>query len=224
LDDKHFDVLVRSLVSEFPRRRLFTSLVMTLPGILEPTLGLDAAGKKARRKHKHRRKQKTPGPTPAPSPPPASSPPLPPPSCTPNCGGRICGEDGCGGNCGVCDTNQVCQDGTCFCAPALTCDTGCCDLDEICAGGVCQGAGTCRGDDNICTGTVGCNGINQCDCLRRFADDALVCGNLKSCNACQNDTDCAGFGPGAFCARKVGTECCIGTPIDSGFCSVPCLA
>lgn len=35
-------------------------------------------------------------------------------SCTPNCGGKSCGDDGCGGICGICNTSptKICQNST----------------------------------------------------------------------------------------------------------------
>lgn len=35
------------------------------------------------------------------------------PSCTPNCSGKVCGDDGCGGSCGSCNTGYSCSSGTC---------------------------------------------------------------------------------------------------------------
>lgn len=32
-----------------------------------------------------------------------------PPSCVPDCGGKQCGADGCGGFCGVCETDWTCN-------------------------------------------------------------------------------------------------------------------
>lgn len=33
--------------------------------------------------------------------------------CTPDCGGRLCGDDGCGGSCGTCPSWESCQGGGC---------------------------------------------------------------------------------------------------------------
>jgi hypothetical protein len=47
--------------------------------------------------------------------------------CTPKCSRKQCGNDGCGGSCGSCATDQVCATGTC-CTPAgpeVTCTTEC---------------------------------------------------------------------------------------------------
>ncbi len=35
--------------------------------------------------------------------------------CMPSCQGATCGDDGCGGSCGVCSPNGQCQSGTCVC-------------------------------------------------------------------------------------------------------------
>lgn len=34
-------------------------------------------------------------------------------SCVPSCEGRRCGDDGCGGVCGVCDEDELCDEGRC---------------------------------------------------------------------------------------------------------------
>ena len=35
------------------------------------------------------------------------------PTCTPECDGAECGDDGCGGVCGTCGSDDVCSDGEC---------------------------------------------------------------------------------------------------------------
>lgn len=43
-------------------------------------------------------------------------------SCTPNCGTKVCGPDGCGGNCGTCAGGQECTGaGTCSAAALVDC-------------------------------------------------------------------------------------------------------
>jgi hypothetical protein len=91
--------------------------------------------------------------------------------CVPACGGRVCGDDGCGGSCGACGDDERCADGVCVsdCTPACggrECgDDGCgglcgtCGPDEACAAGVCVGCtpdcdGRECGDDG-CDGTCG---------------------------------------------------------------------
>lgn len=72
-------------------------------------------------------------------------------SCIPDCSGRKCGDDGCSGSCGDCDSNEDCVDGTCVpCTPDCSdreCgDNGCggscgdCDPNEDCVDGTCVGS------------------------------------------------------------------------------------
>lgn len=37
--------------------------------------------------------------------------------CAPSCGGRVCGDDGCGGSCGTCSGGQTCSGGKCVTPP-----------------------------------------------------------------------------------------------------------
>ena len=37
--------------------------------------------------------------------------------CQPDCGGKDCGDDGCGWNCGSCNGNFICTNGKCTCPP-----------------------------------------------------------------------------------------------------------
>jgi hypothetical protein len=50
--------------------------------------------------------------------------PSPPPTqiCIPDCNDKLCGDDGCGGECGECDTGEVCKSGQCRVV---------CDVDEV---------------------------------------------------------------------------------------------
>jgi hypothetical protein len=41
--------------------------------------------------------------------------------CEPSCGGRVCGSDGCGGSCGDCPEEQVCDGGQCASGDSLSC-------------------------------------------------------------------------------------------------------
>lgn len=61
-------------------------------------------------------------------------------TCTPEpCGTRVCGTDGCGGSCGMCENGEACsREGTCGCPPPeLPCGGVCVDprsTDEHCGG------------------------------------------------------------------------------------------
>ncbi len=104
--------------------------------------------------------------------------------CVPSCLGATCGDDGCGGSCGSCGTDEVCSGGVCTtCTPACTgleCgDDGCggtcgtCSSGELCRAGLCEAS--CNPDCNarVC-GDDGCGGI---------------CGTCTSPDRC-HDGDC----------------------------------
>lgn len=99
-----------------------------------------------------------------------------------------------------------------------------CAPGQPCAAGTCgPNLGACQAGDDICKGVIGCNGNVMCECMHRFADGELVCGDIVGCERCRADSDCATtFGAGAFCARKTGLECCTNRALHEGFCAVPC--
>ncbi|MBO4351343.1 MAG: M23 family metallopeptidase [Proteobacteria bacterium] len=80
--------------------------------------------------------------------------------CNPNCSGKACGDDGCGGLCGTCSGQSVCENNQCVCKP--NCSGKACG-DDGC-GGLC---GSCTGQ-NVCEG-------NQCVC--KPACDGKQCGD-----------------------------------------------
>ena len=64
--------------------------------------------------------------------------------CLPQCAGKVCGEDGCGGQCGTCAGKQdVCANGLCVCQPDCT--------GKACGDDGCGGScGTCLGEQMAC--------------------------------------------------------------------------
>jgi len=94
---------------------------------------------------------------------------LPTSICSLNCAHKTCGDDGCGGCCGVCEEGFNCNFfGQCECAPSCdgtTCgDDGCggvCDCQTgSCLNGVCSCTPSCP--TNSC-GSNGCGGVCNCD-------------------------------------------------------------
>ncbi len=115
------------------------------------------------------------------------------PVCTPDCDRKVCGSDGCGGQCGTCDADQVCADGRCAwrcpggqkacageCIPSNQCCTSsdCPAANPDCCGGACVDAATdarnCGAcgvrcatgqpcSDGICGGTCASYGASACD-------------------------------------------------------------
>jgi acyl-CoA thioesterase-1 len=58
-----------------------------------------------------------------------------PPTCTPDCSGKNCGDDGCSGTCGTCDSSSSCQNGVCAASPYVqaTADCPVCCFNGVCA-------------------------------------------------------------------------------------------
>lgn len=72
--------------------------------------------------------------------------------CAPDCTDRVCGSDGCGGDCGHCDAPDECLDGRCEIPPCV----------PSCAGRECGDdgcAGTCAPG---CPATAQCSGAGRC--------------------------------------------------------------
>lgn len=115
--------------------------------------------------------------------------------CQPDCGGKVCGPDGCGGECGTaeCDGGAECVSGQCQCVPTMA--SVCCDAEgparcrldscgeplevlAACPHGCVDGA--CLGCAPACAGAVcgpdGCGGVcGACDGGQACVDGACVC-------------------------------------------------
>ncbi|HOX42251.1 MAG TPA: hypothetical protein PK668_01575, partial [Myxococcota bacterium] len=108
-------------------------------------------------------------------------------ACLPDCAGRVCGDDGCDGSCGECDTagGEVCvvATGTCeVCAP--DCTGRVCGADPVCGAscGECAAGESCDAD-GLCQ--PGCSP----DCQGRECGMDPVCGTLD-CGACDAGESC----------------------------------
>lgn len=113
--------------------------------------------------------------------------------CVLDCTGKVCGSDGCGGQCGTCPDGQTCSSsGTCGCASGVLCADGtchqCCTASDCSAsmGGVSECwrcfQGTCGYYSGFCLGGV-C-GVSSDDVVGH----CLECGSVgslggDSCNA-----------------------------------------
>ena len=139
--------------------------------------------------------------------------------CKPACAGKVCGTNGCGGDCGVClGPQDECVAGQCECQPdceGKQCgDDGCggicgeCDgPQDLCVAGQCECQPAC--DDKEC-GDDGCDGacgqcpglqdvclIGQCVCLpscggKECGDDGCggTCGSCEENHVCVIDGTC----------------------------------
>ena len=149
--------------------------------------------------------------------------------CVPDCAGRECGPNGCGGQCGSCDDNDVCTDEWCHdgtCQHSFNyapCDDG----------NPCTGNDKCH--DGVCFGTIlpqaelveiGCVCEMDADC--ELLDDGDPCNGTLYCNAENKEAVCAVV-PGSIPDCDDGNPCsldkcepfvgCGSLPDDSLSCS-----
>ncbi|MEC8023958.1 MAG: lamin tail domain-containing protein [Myxococcota bacterium] len=170
--------------------------------------------------------------------------------CTAVCEGKACGDDGCGGSCGTCDSGEQCtQDGQCdivTCSNDTSCPAGSqCDL----ASGICVCAPQCTGKtcgDDGCGGTCGVCPLGSF-CLEDGTCELLDCASDSQCPigsncvggqcvcspSCAPGQQCGGDGCGGQCGQcPNGSICsstgaCIAQPADCSsafFCTLDCLA
>lgn len=127
--------------------------------------------------------------------------------CEPDCTDKQCGDDGCGGVCGVCPPYQMCQAGVCSfnggCEPLVipgcgncTCEACTCALDPYCCTGKwdalcvarcntqCGGCGTIpECGDGECEGGESCS-----TCVSDCGKCPPNCGTISSVGCCAETT------------------------------------
>ena len=133
-----------------------------------------------------------------------------------HCAGKTCGDDLCGGNCGVCQCGSVCVDGQCVVGDACAllecgdngCGTSCGECTEFpgsfCNGdGVCDCVPSCAGKD---CGPDGCGGsCGECDdATSDYCDSDGQCKCTPDCDGVECGTDgcqgiCGSCPPGEAC-------------------------
>ncbi|MBW2703458.1 MAG: hypothetical protein JRF33_21785 [Deltaproteobacteria bacterium] len=148
--------------------------------------------------------------------------------CEANCEGLACGDDGCGGSCGDCQTGYSCQEGICIedsCTP--DCDGKDCG-DDGCGGscGDCQTGFSCQNGvciDDSCTpdcdgkecGDDGCGG--SCgDCQTGYSCQDGACID-DSCTPDCDGKECGDDGCGGSCG-----DCATGRSCENNICVDAC--
>jgi hypothetical protein len=120
--------------------------------------------------------------------------------CIPDCTGRNCGDDGCGGSCGVCGDNLACN-GVDTCPASGVCETGPvpnCNDNVACTVDACnEPDGTCSHTLNhaACSNNNVCDGIESCTltgCVPGsvlIVDDGVFCNGVETCDPINGQTD-----------------------------------
>ena len=107
--------------------------------------------------------------------------------CVPDCGGKVCGDDGCGGTCGTCDDGNPCTEDACVSGACenplkaledLIVEDCLCGADEDCAP---------LEDDDLCNGTLACDLEAEPPTCRVAEDSVVLCAltgaEAPECNA-----------------------------------------
>ncbi len=156
-------------------------------------------------------------------------------ACEPDCGGKSCGDDGCGGNCGSCPEGASCTDGACHGGPGCQVEEGpgcggcnceacvceidayCCDTqyDDICVGLCISDCGGCPTDpvegcgDGACAGGETCTTCPaDCGCEAGFTCKDGTC-EEATCEVDCTGKDCGDDGCGGSCGDCAEGEACV---------------
>jgi hypothetical protein len=152
--------------------------------------------------------------------------------CTPKCGGKNCGDNGCGGVCGACDSDEMCN-GASLCTPksvAHACSSGSsCDSGERCwcdangqftcyaLTGMCVTSGGKETCESTSSYTSSCSSGTTCVGADMSVKSAMCSADLYGCKK----TGCTA---GLFCNSSTGKCETDSSPGGSGVCVIRELA
>ncbi len=123
--------------------------------------------------------------------------------CAPRCNGLECGDDGCGGTCGMCGGYMHCVGGHCVPAP--------CPESKDCMGQTCGIDPVCHLPCGDCQGPDVCDATGHCVCQPDCAGGARMCGSDGcggSCGECGPHAACNVDGQCVCEATACGATCC----------------
>ncbi len=135
-------------------------------------------------------------------------------ACTPKCNGKNCGDNGCGGTCGACDSDETCN-GASLCTPKSTahaCATGAtCDAGERCW---CDSNGTftCYALTGMC---VTSGGKELCESTSSYTSSCGSGSNCVGADMSPKSSMCSAGGGSTNCTT---TGCPSGQVCSSGQC------
>jgi hypothetical protein len=131
--------------------------------------------------------------------------------CVPDCRDKLCGDDGCGGQCGECGQEQFCRGGWCYdcgCDGKVCGDDGCgtscgtCEPGEACVQGACE----------VPTLSACCDALEEPGCPAEPAVEACVCQDDEYCCSSAWDDWCVAevdaLGCGTCCLPDCKDKAC----------------
>jgi len=153
--------------------------------------------------------------------------------CIPNCFNKECGDDGCGGSCGSCGDNAVCNSNKCECKSGF----GNCNdrWDDGCEANIstdphhCSDCATDCGDNSVCNNKVcscqpgygNCDGLWSNGCEKNLTNDGNNCGSCgNNCGAngiCTN-SQCGCISPYLNCNGLLSDGCEVNKNTDVNNC------
>jgi hypothetical protein len=105
--------------------------------------------------------------------------------CVPECSGKECGSDGCGGSCGKCFGDDVCDTGQCVSGSSCnaTCGSSGCECGQVCG----KSCGSCP-QGYSCVDGCHCDCFSQCAGKECGGDGCGgSCGSCSGGKTCQSD-------------------------------------
>ena len=160
--------------------------------------------------------------------------------CKPECTDKECGDDGCGGECGVCEAGKTCDGGTCGCKPKCSgkeCgDDGCggscgtCGTADECTFGTCLPAAPPPTCEEYCAAVQSACGSAD-EATSQFADTATCidyCANLamlapgKAGESTGNTIACRLYHAQTAATLDKATQCVFAGPTGGDVCGSWC--
>jgi len=138
-------------------------------------------------------------------------------TCIANCANKECGDDGCGGSCGVCGDNSTCSNNKCVCnSRYANCNNDLSDGCEVNLNSI-NSCGTSCSNKVVCSTNNGTNpicdnGVCKLTCNSGYADCNFGAGSSDGCEVNLNNPLTCGTGCGNI------VNCGANTVCNSGSC------